>query len=478
MATLKISTLDGTEAVLDGEFVEAFRGGLRGPSFLAADAGYEEARAIWNGSIDKHPAIIARCSGVADVIDAVNFAREQGILVAVRGGGHNVAGNSLCDGGIVIDLGAMNAVRVDVVARRVRAGGGAMIGDIDRESQAFGLAVPLGIVSQTGIAGLTLCGGHSWLTRKHGFACDNLVSADIVTADGRYLTASKSENADLFWALRGGGGNFGVVTSFEFEVHPVGPEIAFCASFYPVEDAASVFHGWRDFVADAPDEFTSQIAFWSVPAHEAFPAELHGRAIVITSGVYCGPVEEGMRFIQPLRELAEPLIDLSGPIPYIAAQQAFDPFFTIKRERLNYWKSLYLDTLDDAAIDRIIARALDRPNPWSLIPIRHMGGAAGRVPADAMALGGRNAPFMLSIDTSWTDPADSDRAIAWTRDFWDEMQAGTGGGVYLNFVSDGDDDETMLRAAYGNANYERLVEVKTKYDPTNLFRLNQNIPPT
>jgi len=332
-------------------------------------------------------------------------------------------------------------------------------------------------VSKTGIAGLTLCGGHSWLTRKHGFACDNLVSVDLVTADGRYLTASETENADLFWAVRGGGGNFGIVTSFEFEAHPIGPEITFCAPFYPMEDAARIFRHWRDFVADAPDDYTASFVFWSVPPHELFPAELHGRAIVIPAGVHCGPVAEGAKFIQPLRELGEPLLDLSGPIPYLGVQQAFDPFFNTKRERHNYWKSLYLDTLDDDAIDSIVARGLDRPNPWTLMPIRHMGGAAARVPADATALGGRDANFMLSIDTSWTDSADSDRAISWTREFWDEMQHGTRGGVYLNFVSDGEDNEAMLRASYGDANYERLVDVKTKYDPENFFRLNQNVQP-
>ncbi len=465
------------EAAIDDEAVAAFATGMRGACFTPSDDGYDDARIVWNGSIDKHPAIIARCCGVADVIDAVNFARANDLLVAVRGGGHNVAGNSVCDGGIVIDLGAMNAVRVDVAARQVRAGGGATIGDVDREAQAFGLAVPLGVVSQTGIAGLTLCGGHSWLARRHGFACDNLVSVDVVTADGRYLSASETENADLFWAVRGGGGNFGIVTSFEFEAHPIGPEVTFCAPFYPMEDATRIFRRWRDFVVDASEEFTTQFVFWSVPPHESFPAELHGRAVVISAGVHCGPVAEGARFIQPLRELGEPLLDLSGSIPYLAVQQAFDPFFTIKRERMNYWKSLYLDALEDDAIDRIVARALDRPNPWTLISIRHMGGAAARVPAGATALGGRDASFMLSIDTSWIDSGDSDRAIAWTREFWDEMRPGTRGSIYLNFLSDDEDNEAMLRAAYGDGNYERLVGVKTKYDPENFFRLNQNIRP-
>ncbi len=465
------------EAVIDNQAIAALATGMRGTCFTPSDDGYDNSRMVWNGSIDKYPAVVARCSGVADVIDAVNFARVNGVQIAVRGGGHNVAGHAVCDGGIVVDLGAMNGVRVDVAARRVRAGGGATIGDVDRETQAFGLAVPLGIVSQTGIAGLTLCGGHNWLNRKHGFACDNLVSVDLVTADGQYLTASETQNADLFWAVRGGGGNFGIVTSFEFEAHPIGPEVTFCAAFYPMEDVARKFRYWRDFVADAPDEFTTQFSFWSVPPHEIFPADLHGKAVVILAGVHCGPVTKGAEFVQPLRELGEPLLDLSGPISYFAVQQAFDPFFTVKRERLNYWKSLYLETLDDDAIDRIVARGLDRPNPWTLIPIRHMGGAAARVPADAMALGGRDANFMLSIDTSWIDAADSDRAVGWTRDFWDEMRQDANGSIYLNFVGDGEDTEAMMRASYGDANYERLVDVKTKYDPANFFHLNQNIQP-
>ncbi len=461
----------------DQQAIADFSTTLRGSCIRPGDHDYDDARLVWNKGIDKRPAVIARCRGVADVIEAVKLARAKNLVVAVRGGGHNVAGNAVCDDGIVIDLGAMNHVRVDVAARRVRAGGGATIGDVDHETQAFGLAVPLGIVSQTGIGGLTLCGGHSWLTRKHGFACDNLVSVDLVTADGRYLTASEEQNIDLFWGLRGGGGNFGVVTSFEFEAHPVGPDVTFCATFYPMEDAAAVFRGWRDYLAEAPDEFTSQIAFWSVPPHEAFPSELHGRQIIVPAGLHCGPLEEGQRFIQPLRELGEPLLDLSGPIPYIAAQQAFDPFFKTKCERFNYWKSLYLDVLDDAAIDSIVARGLNRPTSWTLMPIRLMGGAGSRVPADATALGGRNAPFLLSIDSAWTDPDEGERTIAWTRDFWEEMRQGRNGSIYLNFVGDGEDTEAMMRASYGDANFERLVEIKSKYDPANMFRLNQNIRP-
>ncbi|MDT8450247.1 MAG: FAD-binding oxidoreductase [Wenzhouxiangellaceae bacterium] len=450
---------------------------LNGRVVTPEDPGYDEARAVWNGAIDKYPAAVVRCVGVADVIDAVRFARRSGLPVAVRGGAHNVAGNATCDGGIVIDVGPMNSIRVDVKAQRVRAGAGATIGQVDRETQAFGLAVPLGVVSGTGIAGLTLCGGHSWLTRKHGFACDNLISVDLVTADGRYLTASEEENQELFWAARGGGGNFGIVTSFEYRAHPVGPEVTFCGPFYPMEEARQIFRLWRDAMEGAPDEYTSQFVFWSIPAHESFPAELHGREVVIPAGVHCGPVDEAAEFIAPLRRLREPLLDLSGPAPYLEVQQSFDPFFLKKGERLHFWKSLYLDRLDDDVIERIVARAAERPDPWTLLSIRLMGGAAGRVPADAVALGGRDAAFMLSIDTGWTDPAISERAVTWTREFWEEMRRGTSGATYLNFVGAGEDSESMMRASYGEKNYERLVGIKTRYDPENLFRLNQNIRP-
>jgi FAD/FMN-containing dehydrogenase len=431
---------------------------------------------IWNGSADKRPKIIAQCVGAADVIDAVNFARKHDLLVAVRGGGHNVAGNAVCDGGIVIDLSLMNGVRVDPAARRARAGGGAILGDVDRETQAFGLAAPLGVVSLTGIGGLTLCGGMGWLRRKHGMACDALVSVDVVTADGEFLTANETENPDLFWAVRGGGGNFGVVTSFEYELYPVGPMVTLCAPFYPLENGADILRRWRDFMADAPEEFASNLLIWSIPAHPNFPTELHGTPVVIAAGVHTGTLEEGERVIQPLRELGEPVLDLSGPAPYAGVQSAFDPLF-LKGERLNYWKSLYLDSLDDRAIDLIIARANDRPSPWALIAVWHLDGAVNRVDPGKTALGERSAPYLFSLDTSWTDPADNDSAIAWTRDAWAEMKPFSRGGAYLNFPGQGEEGEALLRASYGDTNYDRLVEIKTKYDPTNLFRLNQNIVP-
>ena len=478
MSGITIATREPNGSVtLDQEVVEAFTEALRGPCLTAADDGYDEARIIWNGSTDKHPAIIAQCSGVADVIDAVNFAREHDLLVAVRGGGHNVAGNAVCEGGLVIDLSSMNGVHIDPAARRARVGDGALLGDMDRETQAFGLAAPLGVVSLTGVAGLTLCGGLGWLRRSHGMACDALVSVDIVTADGGFVTASETENWDLFWGIRGGGGNFGVVTSFEFELYSVGPMVTLCAPFFPLNDGAGdIVRRWRDFMAEAPEDISSNLLFWSIPAHPAFPEDLQGTPVVIPAALHTGAPEDGERLLQPLRDLGEPVLDLSGPAPYTAVQASFDPLFA-KGERQNYWKSLYLDTLDDDAIARIVAHALDRPSPWALIALWHLGGAMNRVDPTETALGERSAPYLYSLDTSWTDPADNESATAWTREAWGEMKAFSRGGAYLNFPGQGEEGEALLYASYGSANYDRLVKLKAQYDPSNLFRLNQNIVP-
>ena len=477
MTDLRVMTLGGSEAVIDTATVEQFRTTLRGPSLIAKDEGYNEARVIWNGSADKHPAIIVQCSGVADVIDAVNFSHANNILLAVRGGGHNVAGNAMCDGGLVVDMSNINGVRVDPTIKRAHVGGGALLGDVDRESQAFGLAAPLGVVSLTGVAGLTLCGGMGWLRRKHGTACDALVSVDIVTADGNFLKASENENQDLFWAIRGGGGNFGVVTSFEFELFPIGPMVTLCAPFYPLDDSAGdIVRKWNDFMVDATEDITSQILFWNIPAHPNFPEELHGTPVVIVAAVHSGDPEDGEKLIQPLRELGNPILDLSGPAPYSGVQSAFDPLF-VKGERQNYWKSLYIDTLDDGVIEHMVSRALDRPDPWALIAFWHLGGAMNRVDPAETAFGERRANYLYSLDTSWTNPADNEKAINWTRAAWSEMKPFSRGGAYLNFPGQGEEGEELLRASYGSDNYDRLVKLKTKYDPSNLLRLNQNIRP-
>ncbi len=476
MTDMQVRILSGEEAVLAGAAVAEFRNRLRGDLVTASDARYDEVRMIWNGMHDKRPALIARCTGVADVIEAVNFARDNNLLTAVRGGGHNVGGSASCDGGIMIDLSLMTAVFVDPKARTARVQGGATLGDLDRETQVFGLATPGGVVSTTGVAGLTLGGGLSHLRRKYGLALDNLLSVDIVTAGGEALTASEDENSDLFWGVRGGGGNFGVVTSFEFRLHPVGPMVTLCAPWYPVEDAKEILNAWSCFMKDAPEEFSSIADFWTIPAAPGFPEEHHGKRALLVAGVYCGPLEEGERFIQPLRELGTPMADLSGPVPYVDVQAAFDPFFP-KGQRHYYFKSRYINDLDDDTIDALLPRAINPPDPSILIAIWHYGGAMQRVDNSETAFMGREAPYLFSVDCIWDDPAKDQEVVAYAQDYLAEMEPYSPGGLYVNFAGLGEEGNALVRSAYG-ANYDRLVVLKNKYDPTNLFRINQNIKPT
>jgi FAD/FMN-containing dehydrogenase len=438
------------------------------------DHAYDGARRVWNGMIDRRPAVIVRCSGDADVVASIRFARAHELPLAVRGGGHNVAGFGTCDGGLVIDLSPMRDVRVDLEARIVRVGGGATWADVDRETQQFGLAVAGGIVSTTGVAGLTLGGGQGWLRRTHGMTCDSLISADVINADGVLVTASDTENTDLFWALRGGGGNFGVVTSFEFRAHPVGPMVAFAGPGYPLESAATVIAGMRRFADGAPDEVNLSATLWTIPAVPGFPEDLHGRAVIIVAAMYAGPPEQGEELLRPLREIEEPLLDLSGTLPYTALQQMFDPFFPAG-ELQYYWKSIYLAELGDDAVRTLAEHVAARPSPLSMAGLWALGGALGRVDASATAAGARDAPYLLEILANWEDPADADANIAWARDFFDAMKPFSTGKTNLNFPGLGD-EPGFGRAAFGD-NWDRLVEVKRKYDPTNLFRLNQNIDP-
>ncbi len=461
---------------INGEVLEAFRASLRGDLITPGDDGYDEARLIWNGMHDKRPALIARCTGVADVIDAVNFARTNNLLVAVRGGGHNVSGTGSCDGGIMIDLSLMKAVHVDQKEKTARVQGGATLGDMDRETQVFGLAAPGGNVSTTGVAGLTLGGGLGHLRRKFGLTIDNLKSVDMVTAVGKFLTASENENSELFWGIRGGGGNFGVVTSFEFRLHPVGPMVTLCAPWYPVDNAKEMLAKWTKFMDEAPEEFSGLALFWTIPAAPDIPEEHHGKRALLLAGVHCGSLEEGERVIQPLRELGTPMVDMSGPIPYTAAQVAFDPFFP-KGERQYYFKSSYLKNLDGDTIDALLPNAINPPAPFVLIAIWHYGGAMQRIDNTKTAFMGREAPFLFSVDAVWDDPAQNDEVLAYSRGYLAEMEPYSTGGMYVNFAGLGEEGEDLVKSAYG-ANYERLVALKNKYDPTNLFRLNQNIKPT
>ena len=469
-----MTDLPATETPLDPEALQAFMEGVRGVVLTSGDPGYDDARGIWNGLIDRRPALIVQCTGAADVVDAVNFARERGLLLSVKGGGHNVAGNAVNDGGLVIDLSQMRGVHVEPSTQTVRAQGGALWGDCDREAQLFGLAVPGGVVSTTGIAGLTLHGGVGHLRRKHGLSIDSLVSVDIVTADGRLRRASATDNEDLFWAVRGAGSNFGVVTSFEFRAHPVGPMVMVGAVFYPQEAARDVLPAWRDYMASAPEELSSLAFFWNVPPGEPFPSEHHGKPVLILAGVYSGSVEDGEPVVQPLRELAQPLIDLSGPWPWLGLQSGFDALFP--SGDLRYWKSRAFAALPEEAIEEIAEWAARRPTPLTDITIWHHGGAMSRVDEAATAYAGRDAPFLVTGEVSWTDPAQSDEAIKWGRDFWAAMGRHSTGGLYLNFPGLGEENEELVKAGYG-ANYEQLAVLKAKYDPDNLFRMNLNITP-
>lgn len=458
----------------DPAVIQDFAMRHRGPIIRPGDLEYDEARSVRNGMIDRRPGIIARCNGVADVIEAVNLGREQHLIVSIRGGGHNVAGNAVNDGGLVIDLSEMRGVRADPVARTVRVQGGATWGDVDRETQLFGLAIPGGVVSSTGVAGLTLHGGWGWLRRKYGYSLDNLLSVDIVTADGQVRTASEQENPDLFWAVRGAGSNFGVVTSFEFKAHPVGPMVALAAPAYALEDAPDLMPRWREFMEAAPEEVSGIALFWNVPDVEMFPESVRGKPVFIPATVYSGPADEGERALQPLRELGTPMIDLSGVQPYAALQSGFD--WAYPKGWRYYWKSHYLDGLSGEVIEKLLHYAADRPTPQSSCGLWQLGGAPSRVPADATAFGRRDAPYLLTFETTWIDAADSERCLEWTRNAWaDFRQYGTG--LYLNFAGFGEEKEALVRAGYGS-NYDRLVMLKNRYDPTNLFRMNQNIVPT
>jgi FAD/FMN-containing dehydrogenase len=461
--TFERAAIAGLKAAFGGELIQA------------EDARYEETRQVWNGMIDKRPALIARCEHASDVIAAVSFARDNGLPLAVRGGGHNVAGTALADGGVVVDLSRMKDVRVDPERRTVRAGGGVTIGELDEETQKFGLAAPMGVVSETGIAGLTLNGGLGWMRRKHGLSSDNLVSAQVVTADGRLLTASASENADLFWGIRGGGGNFGVVTSFEYRLHPVGPEVMFAFVLYPGDRAREVLRFGEEYVAQAPDEVSPLGVLGRVPHVEDFPEEWHGRQYAAFLAMYAGPVEEGERALAPLRGLGDPIADLSGPMPYVAAQKILDEDYPDGMRY--YWKSTNVSGLGDEVIERLMAHAEAAPSHHSTVDVWYQGGAMGRVGADETAFGDRSAPYLLGIEANWEDPEDDEANIAWARDCVADMRRFSDGGTYLNFPGFLEEGQEMIKDAYGE-NYARLVALKDKYDPDNLFRINQNIKPT
>jgi len=459
-----------------GMAVERLRRSIAGQVLTAADPGYDQARAVWNAMIDRRPAVIVRCRNVADVQAAVCLARSNDLPVSIRGGGHNVAGHAVCDDGVMIELSLMRTVHVDPERRRAWVDGGATWGDVDRESQRFGLATPGGLISDTGVAGLTLSGGIGWMRARHGLCIDNLIAAEVVTADGKLTRASAEDNDDLLWALKGGGGNFGVVTRFEFMLHPVGPTVMFCAPVYPIEAGSAPIRFWRDFLADKNDDVASLVEFSTIAHDPGYPEEAWGKRVYTVAAVYSGDPAAGERLLQPLRELAAPVVDLSSQIGYCDLQKLFDnqtPF----NQRRCYWKSHYLSGLSDTTIDTIVQSSTNPPSPFTLSSIWNFGGAMARVPSDASSFGDRSMPYMLSIDSVWNDAADDASNIGWTREFWQRMQPhAQRGRMYLNFPGFGEEGERLLRDTFGD-NYGRLRAIKHKYDPGNLFRFNPNIPP-
>jgi FAD/FMN-containing dehydrogenase len=451
------------------DFEQQIRGSLVRPG----DAEYDRARSVWNGMIDRRPALVVRCAGVADVIAGLQFAREHELEVAVRGGGHNVAGFGTCDDGIVLDLSPMKGVRVDPRARTARAQGGVVWGEFDQETQAFGLATTGGLVSTTGVAGFTLGGGIGWLMRKHGLACDNLLSADLVTADGGLLTVSMDEHQDLLWGLRGGGGNFGVVTSFEYRLHPVGSTVYGGALFWPLEQAHEVLRAYGEWAPTLPDELTTMVAFLTAPPLPFIPAEAHGMKMIAVALCHIGALEEGDALIAPLRALT-PAAEHVGPVPYRMLQRMFDD--SAPHGSKTYWKTEYLGGLDEPTIDTLVSGANAFASPLSMIHLHHVEGAVARAnPADS-SFGRRDAPYIANVIAMWPDPALQAGEIANVRATAETLRAFSPGGAYLNFF-DADEGDTRIRAAYGSDNYDRLAALKAAYDPDNIFHLNQNIPP-
>ncbi|MFD1642377.1 FAD-binding oxidoreductase [Halohasta litorea] len=451
--------------------VTTLRTGFRGDLILPDDEDYDDARAVWNGMIDKYPAVIARCAGVSDVMAAVDFGREQELPVAVRGGGHHIAGNAVCDDGIVVDCSQMRSVVVDPKARTARVEAGALLADVDHETQAFGLAVPTGINSTTGIAGLTLGGGGGWLSRKYGMTIDNLRSVDLVTADGEFVHASEETNPDLFWAVRGGSGNFGVVTNFEFDLHPVGPEVLCGPLVYAHEDAREVMRFVRDFNRESPEDCVVWLVLRKAPPLPFLDESVHGTNVLILVAFYAGEMVDGEAVLAPLREFGTPIADAITPHQYTEFQQSFDPL--LEPGARNYWKSHNFAELSDEAIDIAVDYAADLPTELSEIFFGQIGGATERVDPEAMAYPHRETRYMMNVHTRWEDPAMDDDCIQWARKFFAEMAPHATGGVYVNFISEADGEESL---AYRD-NYARLAELKAKYDPDNVFRVNQNVEP-
>jgi FAD/FMN-containing dehydrogenase len=470
--SLTIRTSDGTQSDVPSNLIDKLRSSLTGSLVTAGAPGYEEARTIWNAMIDRRPALIARCETTDDVVEAVRFAGEHRLMVAVRGGGHNIAGNAVCEGGLMIDLSPMRSVRVDAAARTARVQAGATLADFDGEAQKFGLATPLGINSTTGVAGLTLGGGFGWLSRSLGLTVDNLLEADLVMASGEKLRASERENPDLFWAIRGGGGNFGIVTEFQFRLHQVGPEVLSGLIVHPLDAARDVLHFYRDFAAAAPDQLACWFVLRQAPPLPFLSPEWHGKEILVLAVCHAGDLAAGERDLAPLRGFGTPLADVIAPHPFTAWQAILDPLLTPGMR--NYWKSHDIRSVSDGLIDVLLEHAGRLPDPQTEIAFAQLGGVVSRVPAEATAYTHRDAQFVMNVHGRWADPAKDEQCIGWARALFQATAPFATGGVYVNFLTQ--DEGERVPAAYGG-NYGRLVQLKNRYDPTNLFRVNQNIRP-
>ena len=452
--------------------IAGLQDGFRGELLRPEDPGYEDARRVWNGSISRFPALIARCAGVADVITAVRFARDTGLLVAVRGGGHSFPGLSVCDGGLLIDLSPMKGIRVDPEARTVTAQAGVLLGELDRETQAFGLAVPSGIVTHTGLSGLTLGGGINWVMRNYGLTIDQLLSVDLITADGGFVKASASENPDLFWGVRDGGGNFGIVTQFEFRLNPVGPIVLAGPIFWPMEESPNVLRFYREWIAEAPDELMTIVVHRKAPPLPFVPLELHGKLVVSVVCCYAGPVEDGEKAVKPLKAFGSPVLDLCVPKPFLAHQAMFDLSF--QHGWWYYMRACDVAELTDEVIDITVDHSLRINSPLTAFPIWQRGGAAARVGEDETAFGGRSAGHTFNITAVTHSGEGFDQEREWVRNFWSALEP-YHTSVYVNFLME--EGEERIRQAYGAEKYDRLKALKRRYDPDNFFRLNQNIGP-
>ena len=470
---VNIRTSSGTSIMLPDDMVDQLRASLQGQLLSAGAPGYDEARTIWNAMIDRHPALIARCASTDDVTHAVRFARENTLLLSVRGGGHNIAGNAVCEDGLMLDLTPMKTIAVDRASRTARVAPGVTLGELDRATQEHGLAVPLGINSTTGVAGLTLGGGFGWLSRSRGLSIDNLRSVEVVNAAGERLQANERDHSDLFWGIRGGGGNFGVVTSFEFGLHEVGPQVLAGLIVHPLAAAKDVLRFYRDFLPGTPEELVCWFVLRKAPPLPFLSSEWHGREILALAVCYCGDIADGERIAKPLRSFGHPLADIIAPMPYTAWQTILDPLLTPGAR--NYWKSHDFLSLSDGLIDVLTDFAARIPDPQTEIAFVQLGGAVSRIPPTATAYTHRDAQFVINVHGRWQDPSKDEACIGWARQLYQASSPFATGGVYVNFLTQ--DEESRVGAAYGS-NYERLVALKNRYDPTNLFRVNQNIRPT